>query len=75
MSQNQKVYLWNANRPWFLLICIKNFNASNPNNIQTGMIVLHQKFGKGKVLNIEGSADNKLATIFFSRSRKSIKKK
>ena len=43
----------------------KNFNASNPNNIQTGMIVLHQKFGKGKVLNIEGSADNKLATIFF----------
>ncbi|MEP7195110.1 MAG: UvrD-helicase domain-containing protein [Saprospiraceae bacterium] len=39
--------------------------ACDPKLILTGMNVLHQKFGNGKVLQIEGSSDNKIATIFF----------
>lgn len=34
-------------------------------NIQTGDNVLHEKFGKGKVLQIEGIVPNQKATIFF----------
>jgi DNA helicase-2/ATP-dependent DNA helicase PcrA len=33
--------------------------------IQPGMEVLHERFGKGKVLGIEGEDDNLKATIFF----------
>lgn len=44
---------------------LANFKPSNPNGIQAGMTVLHQKFGEGKVLNIEGGSDNRIATIFF----------
>jgi DNA helicase-2/ATP-dependent DNA helicase PcrA len=34
-------------------------------NLQTGMIVEHEKFGKGKVIQIEGVGENKIAGIFF----------
>jgi len=34
--------------------------------IQTGMEVLHEKFGRGKVIHVEGIGPNKKATIFFS---------
>jgi DNA helicase II / ATP-dependent DNA helicase PcrA len=33
--------------------------------IQPGMIVYHEKFGKGKVLQVEGDAGNLRATVFF----------
>ncbi|HNS47720.1 MAG TPA: 3'-5' exonuclease, partial [Bacteroidales bacterium] len=33
--------------------------------IQTGMDVEHTRFGKGKVISIEGTGPNKKATIFF----------
>ncbi len=33
--------------------------------IQTGMEVFHERFGKGKVVNIEGVGPNKKATVFF----------
>ncbi len=33
--------------------------------ILPGMQVAHEKFGKGKVLNIEGEAPNEKATVFF----------
>ena len=42
-----------------------NFEASDSSSIQAGMEVVHQRFGKGKVLNIEGKAPNKKATVFF----------
>lgn len=42
-----------------------SFKPSTPGSIQTGMKVLHQKFGEGKVLAIDGSNDNRVATIFF----------
>lgn len=42
-----------------------NFTPSNPEQIQSGMIVEHQRFGKGKVLQMEGSKPNIKATVFF----------
>ncbi len=41
------------------------FSAADSDDIQSGMEVLHQRFGKGKVLNIEGSKPNRKATVFF----------
>jgi len=33
--------------------------------IQPGIEVIHERFGKGKVLNVEGSGPNTKATVFF----------
>jgi len=41
------------------------FKPSPPGDIEAGMDVLHLKFGKGKVLKIEGGASSKMATIHF----------
>lgn len=41
------------------------FDASDAEEIQAGMQVEHQKFGKGKVLNVEGKGPNKKVTVFF----------
>ncbi len=43
-----------------------NITPSDPKKIATGMEVMHQKFGKGKVINIEGSNENPIATIYFN---------
>ncbi len=43
----------------------KNFVAAAPHEINAGMKVKHLKFGKGKVLSIDGYNDAKVATIFF----------
>ncbi|MCO6487629.1 MAG: UvrD-helicase domain-containing protein [Phaeodactylibacter sp.] len=43
----------------------KDFRPAPPGDIQTGMKVLHLKFGEGKVLSIDGAKDNRIATIFF----------
>ncbi len=40
-------------------------SPSDIEEIQTGMEVLHERFGKGKVVNIEGVGPNKKATVFF----------
>lgn len=42
-----------------------NFTPSNPELIQAGMVVEHQRFGKGKVLQVEGSKPNIKASVFF----------
>ena len=39
-------------------------NSKNQ-QLQTGMRVNHDRFGKGKILKIEGLSDNKKAIIFF----------
>ncbi len=36
-------------------------------DIQTGMEVEHQRFGKGKVVSIEGYGGNRKATVFFQK--------
>lgn len=38
----------------------------NFDELQTGMQVEHSKFGKGKIIQIEGSGANKKATVFFN---------
>lgn len=43
-----------------------DFKPSPADTIRDGMEVLHMKFGKGKVLGIDGHKDNKVATIEFS---------
>jgi DNA helicase-2/ATP-dependent DNA helicase PcrA len=47
------------------LINPKDFKPAKPQDIQAGMKVLHLKFGEGKVLSIDGSANSRIATIFF----------
>ncbi|WP_236980432.1 ATP-dependent helicase [Membranihabitans maritimus] len=43
----------------------KDFKPASPTEIEAGMQVLHLKFGKGKVLSVDGRNDSKVATIFF----------
>jgi DNA helicase-2/ATP-dependent DNA helicase PcrA len=42
-----------------------DFQAAAPHQIMAGMRVRHLKFGEGKVLNVDGFNDSKVATIFF----------
>jgi DNA helicase II / ATP-dependent DNA helicase PcrA len=46
-----------------------SFKASDPETIQTGMLVEHQRFGQGKVVYIEGTMPNKKATVFFHQMK------
>jgi DNA helicase-2/ATP-dependent DNA helicase PcrA len=47
-------------------LAMKDFKASPSTAIEQGMQVLHMKFGQGKVLKVDGSRDNRVATIHFS---------
>lgn len=47
-----------------------SFVFSNPEEIQAGMMVEHQRFGRGKVLQIEGKAPDIQATVFFQNAGK-----
>ncbi len=42
-----------------------DFVTASPEEIQEGMRVLHQKFGQGEVIKVEGAGPNKKATVFF----------
>lgn len=42
-----------------------NAQSDELSQLQAGMMVEHDRFGKGKVLNIEGEGSNRKATIFF----------
>ena len=42
------------------------FEPSPSSEVQVGRQVLHLKFGEGKVLNVDGGSDNRIATIHFS---------
>jgi len=44
------------------------FTASPPSSIVVGVRVLHQRFGAGKVLKVDGQNDSKIATIRFENS-------
>ncbi|MBN1950634.1 MAG: UvrD-helicase domain-containing protein [Bacteroidales bacterium] len=46
-----------------------SFVPSDPESIQSGMTVEHQRFGKGKVIQIEGDLPNKKATVFFQQMK------
>ncbi len=40
-------------------------DADESDSLQVGMMVEHQRFGKGKIISIEGTGDNRKATVFF----------
>ena len=42
------------------------FITDDASGLQTGMEVMHEKFGEGKVVAIEGTGANKIASIFFA---------
>jgi DNA helicase-2/ATP-dependent DNA helicase PcrA len=42
------------------------FIADDPNTLQAGMEIMHEKFGEGKVVSIEGAGVNKIASIHFN---------
>ncbi len=42
-----------------------NFTPSDPEDMETGMKVEHQKFGLGTILKMEGGVHNRIATINF----------
>lgn len=42
-----------------------DFAADDPSQIVVGMDVQHQKFGTGKVINLEGNFPDNKATVFF----------
>lgn len=44
------------------------FAPSDTSNLQVGMEVEHERFGFGKVINIEGSKGEAKATVFFKES-------
>jgi DNA helicase-2/ATP-dependent DNA helicase PcrA len=43
----------------------EGFAPSDTSNLQAGQKVEHQKFGFGKVIQMEGSAHNPIATVQF----------
>lgn len=43
----------------------QSFDGDDPRDIQAGMTVEHQRFGQGKVLQVEGLFPNLKATVFF----------
>ncbi|MBX2845165.1 MAG: UvrD-helicase domain-containing protein [Saprospiraceae bacterium] len=44
---------------------IDNFEPSNVNELAVGHQVMHQRFGDGKIIGLEGEASKKMATVFF----------
>jgi DNA helicase-2/ATP-dependent DNA helicase PcrA len=49
-----------------------NFEADDTSNLKEGMQVTHQRFGKGMVSAMEGSGDNRKATIDFDGAGKKV---
>ncbi len=45
-----------------------NFNAASSDQIVTGVMVEHERFGQGKVINVEGVEPNKKATVLFKNA-------
>ena len=46
----------------------QNFEGDDPRDIQAGMDVEHQRFGQGKILQVEGTFPNLKATVFFQNA-------
>jgi DNA helicase-2/ATP-dependent DNA helicase PcrA len=54
-----------SNKNSFRPVPDENFEPDDPASIQSGMLVTHPRFGAGKVLQIEGEGNNRMATVFF----------
>lgn len=47
---------------------ISNFTPDDPDTLSTGMKIIHNRFGKGKIISIEGDGENRKATVYFISS-------
>ena len=45
-----------------------DYGKTGSNKIQEGMVVLHERFGKGKVLSVAGEPPNAKATVLFENA-------
>jgi len=45
-----------------------NYGKTGSGNIREGMLVLHERFGKGKVISVTGEAPNSKATVLFENA-------
>lgn len=48
------------------IVAPEDFTPASAGDIKEGMEVVHLKFGKGKVLKIDGQNNSRVATIYFS---------
>ena len=46
---------------------IENFEAEDTSQLEEGMSIEHQRFGKGKVTKMEGAGDSRKATVLFDQ--------
>ena len=46
-------------------IVSSNANSNENAGLQEGQIIMHERFGKGKILNLEGAGADKKAEIHF----------
>jgi DNA helicase-2/ATP-dependent DNA helicase PcrA len=44
------------------------FESDDPNSLQIGMFVEHQRFGRGKIVDLEGVMPEKKAKVFFANA-------
>ncbi|MCL4481539.1 MAG: ATP-dependent DNA helicase, partial [Bacteroidetes bacterium] len=44
------------------------FESDDPNSLQIGMFVEHQRFGRGKIIDLEGDMPEKKAKVFFANA-------
>lgn len=44
---------------------LENFKPSPSSQVAAGMKIMHERFGEGKVIAIEGESNNRIATILF----------
>ncbi|MCH2021630.1 MAG: UvrD-helicase domain-containing protein [Saprospiraceae bacterium] len=52
-------------KPYVKAKMMANFKASPISDAITGAEILHQRFGNGKIISIDGDGNNKVATILF----------
>jgi DNA helicase-2/ATP-dependent DNA helicase PcrA len=60
-----KVTMPTIKAPQYVHKTTSDFVPDDFNKIQVGMEVEHQRFGVGKVLQLDGNSNDKMATIFF----------
>ncbi len=61
--------LRNMNQP--ATTALANFQASPAEDLVAGKTVVHQKFGEGKIVSVEGPKENRVATIQFTNDEMS----
>ncbi len=64
-KKNTMDKLSTMSKPYVKAKMMANFKASPISMASVGCEILHQRFGNGKIISIDGDGSNKVATIFF----------